>query len=157
MAKRHQFRTTLAWDAATGGSNTSYTSYSRNHVLSFPGKPDLAASSHPAFRGDPARHDPEDLLVASLSSCHFLWYIHLCAQAGILIERYSDEAEGTMIEDAKTGGRFERVVLRPRVRISKGDPAKAAELHHEAHRLCFVANSVNFPVDCEPVIELATA
>jgi organic hydroperoxide reductase OsmC/OhrA len=84
-----------------------------------------------------------------------LWYLHLCSQNGIVVTRYVDEAEGTMIEDAAIGGKFERAVLRPRVTISKGDKQKAAALHHEAHRLCFIANSVNFPVDCEPTIETA--
>jgi organic hydroperoxide reductase OsmC/OhrA len=83
-----------------------------------------------------------------------LWYLHLCSQSGIVVTRYIDEAEGTMIEDAAIGGEFERAVLRTRGAISKGDKQKAAALHHEAHRLCFIANSVNFPVDCEPTIEV---
>jgi organic hydroperoxide reductase OsmC/OhrA len=151
--KRHHYRTALAWNSE-GGATTSYRAYSRDHTVHIDGKPDLAMSSDPAFRGSAARHNPEDLLVASLSSCHMLWYLHLCAVAGIMVTAYADEAEGAMIEDAN-GGRFERVVLHPRVTISAGDPAKAAELHHEAHRQCYVANSVNFPVLCEPVIEIA--
>ncbi|MCZ7642373.1 MAG: OsmC family protein [Pseudorhodoplanes sp.] len=115
----------------------------------------FAASADPGFRGDPALHNPEDLLVASLASCHMLWYLGLCARAGIAVTHYSDEAEGTMIEDAAKGGRFERVTLRPRVTIKAGDPDKARALHREAHRQCFIANSVNFPVDCEPSVTSA--
>ena len=84
-----------------------------------------------------------------------LWYLHLCSQNGIVVVKYEDAAECTMIEDAATGGKIEHAVLRPRVTITRGDDAKAAALHHEAHRLCFIANSVNFPVDCEPAIETA--
>ncbi len=148
--KRHQYRATLEWADPSGTSRAS--THSRNHTVRISGKPDLALSADPGFRGDPARHNPEDLLVVSLASCHMLWYLGLAARAGIAVTHYVDEAEGTMVEDAATGGRFERVVLHPRVTISAGDAAKAKELHKEAHRLCFVANSVNFPVDCEPTI-----
>jgi len=149
--KRHHYRASLAWTAAAGAT-TSYEAYSRDHVVRLAGKPDVPMSSDPAFLGNATRHNPEDLLVASLSSCHMLWYLHLCASAGIVVTAYDDEADGIMVEDGN-GGRFERVTLHPRVVIAKGDAAKAAALHHEAHRLCYIANSVNFPVDCEPVIE----
>jgi organic hydroperoxide reductase OsmC/OhrA len=153
----HRYRTSLAW-TASAGATSSYAAYSRDHVVRVDGKPDVPLSSDPAFRGNAARHNPEELLIASLSSCHMLWYLHLCADAGIVVTGYVDAAEGTVVEDAATGGgRFERVVLRPRVTISAGDAAKAAELHHAAHRLCFIANSVNFPVDCEPVVEATDA
>jgi organic hydroperoxide reductase OsmC/OhrA len=155
LPKRHHYRTSLAWTAAAGAT-TSYTAYSRDHVVRIAGKPDIAMSSDPAFRGNAARHNPEDLLVASLSSCHMLWYLHLCAEAGIVVTAYDDEADGVMVED-HNGGRFERVTLHPRVTIAEGNAAQAAELHHEAHRLCYVANSVNFAVDCEPVIERVAA
>lgn len=151
--RRHQYRTHLEWRGEPG--TTAYDSYSRDHRIQAPGKPDLLLSSDASFRGDASRYNPEDLLVASLSSCHMLWYLHLCARAGIVVVAYSDEAEGTLVEDAKTGGKFERVVLHPSVTIERGETAKALELHHEAHRLCFVANSVNFPVECVPTITVA--
>ncbi|HVX99914.1 MAG TPA: OsmC family protein [Pseudorhodoplanes sp.] len=147
---RHLYRASIAW--SDPGGTVRASTHTRDHVIRIPGKPDILASSDPAFRGDPARHNPEDLLVASLSSCHMLWYLSLCAKAGIVVSHYDDEAEGVMIEDRATGGRFESVTLRPRVRIATGDPAQARALHHEAHRLCFIANSVNFPVACEPTI-----
>jgi organic hydroperoxide reductase OsmC/OhrA len=154
--KRHRYLTKLSWRAPPGGGTTSYTAYARDHVVRIDGRPDLAMSSDPAFRGDSARHNPEDLLVASLSSCHLLWYLSLCARAGVVVIEYADAAEGTMVEDAAAGGRFERVALHPRVTIARGDPERAMALHHEAHRLCYIANSVNFPVDVDARVEVAS-
>jgi organic hydroperoxide reductase OsmC/OhrA len=152
MPKRHLYRACLHWDAGAGPGTESFKSYSREHRIKTDGKPEIVATS--GFHGS-AHYNPEELLIAALSSCHMLWYLHLCSQRGIVVTRYFDEAEGTMIEDASIGGKFERAVLRPRVTIASGDKKTAAALHHEAHRLCFVANSVNFPVDCEPTIETA--
>ena len=143
------FRASTHWDAGEGPGTASYKSYSREHKVAAAGKPDIALTS--ALHGS-AQQSPEDLLVAALSSCHMLWYLHLCSDNGIVVVNYDDEAEGTM-ENAERGGKFSRVVLRPRVTSSKGDKKKAEALHHEAHRLCNIANSVNFPVDCEPTIE----
>ena len=152
MPKRHLYRACLHWDAGAGPGTESFKSYSREHRIKTEGKPEIVATS--GFHGS-AHYNPEELLIAALSSCPMLWYLHLCSQSGIVVTRYVDEAEGTMIEDASIGGRFERAVLRPRVTVANGDKKTAAALHHEAHRLCFVANSVNFPVDCEPTIETA--
>jgi organic hydroperoxide reductase OsmC/OhrA len=154
--RSHRYRANVSWSEP--GGTTGALNYSRNHLIRVPNKPDLSASSDPAFGGDPARLNPEDLLVASLSSCHMLWYLNLCARSGISVTSYVDEAEGVMIDEGMNGGRFERVVLRPRATIAPGgDLAEARRLHHQAHRLCFIANSVNFPVDCEPVVEVAAA
>ena len=152
--KQHSYRATLEWSDPQGTTRAS--THSRNHIVRIAGKSDLSLSADPGFRGDPALHNPEDLLVVSLASCHMLWYLGLAARAGIAVKRYVDEAGGLMVEDAVKGGRFERVVLRPVVTIAAGgDVQKAMELHHEAHRQCFVANSVNFPVECEARIEVA--
>lgn len=148
--KRHLYRVSLHWDAGAGPGTESFKSYSREHKIKSEGKPEIVATS--AFHGT-SHFSPDDLLVAAISSCHMLWYLHLCSQNGIAVTRYVDAAEGTMIEDKAIGGKFERAVLRPRVTIARGDKKKAEALHHEAHRLCFIANSVNFPVDCEPTIE----
>ena len=153
--KRHQYRARVTWSAEAGPGTTSYKAYSRNHTIAGEGKPDIPGSSDPVFRGDGGRYNPEDLLVASMSSCHMLWYLHLCAVNGVVVTGYRDEADGAMVEDAASGGRFERVTLRPHVTIASGDPEKARTLHDEAHRLCYIANSVNFPVAVEPVIETA--
>ena len=150
----HRYATSLEWTGNLGSGTSGYRDYGRDHVHGAPGKPDIAGSSDPHFRGDAARWNPEDLLVASLSACHQLWYLHLCSVGGIIVTAYTDQAEGSMAVGPDGGGEFTSVTLRPHVTISTGDPEKAHELHHEAHRLCFIARSVNFPVNCEPTIEV---
>jgi len=150
--REHHYRAAIAWSGNRGTGTSSYKAYGRDHEIASGEKPPIAGSSDPAFRGDGARWNPEDLLVSALSACHMLSYLHLCAVAGIAVVAYEDSAEGTMRENGDGGGRFTRVVLRPRVVIAAGDPEKAARLHEEAHRLCFIASSVDFPVLCEPVI-----
>lgn len=152
--RSHRYQTRVEWTGNLGRGTADYRAYSRDHVVSAPGRPPLAGSSDPAFRGDAARWNPEDLLLASLSSCHMLWYLHLCSAAGIVVQAYRDEAEGTMVEDEGGGGRFTAATLRPVATLAPGaDAARALALHEEAHRLCFIANSVNFPVALEPRIE----
>ncbi len=154
--KQHTYATRTEWTGNLGQGTADYRAYSRQHVISAPGKPELPGSSDPAFRGDAARWNPEDLLVASLSSCHMLWYLHLCTQAQIVVLAYHDDAVGTMVEDAGGGGRFSGAVLRPVATLAAGaDAARAAALHEEAHRMCFIANSVNFPVAIEPTVLVA--
>ena len=154
MKGEHHYDVNVTWTGNTGKGTASYTAYSRDHVIQAPGKADIAGSADPAFRGDAARWNPEDLLVASLSACHKLWYLHLCAVAGVNVVAYVDHAEGTMIEDATRGGYFSGVTLRPEVTVTAdSNTAKAAALHHDAHEKCFIANSVNFPIACEPSIK----
>jgi organic hydroperoxide reductase OsmC/OhrA len=135
---------------ANGEGTKGYTRYSRNHAIVAADKPEILGSSDPVFRGDAGRYSPEELLVASLSACHMLWYLHLCAVSRITVIEYLDEATGAMEESADGGGRFVRVVLRPRVTIAAGDRNRALALHDDAHHHCFIANSVNFPVDVAP-------
>ena len=152
--KAHSFEVDVAWTGNTGTGTSSYTAYQRAHEIRVEGKPVIPGSSDPAFRGDKSRYNPEELLVASLSACHMLWYLHLCADAGIVIETYTDRATGSMQLDADGGGRFKEVVLRPSV-VIKGecDPGLARRLHDRAHHLCFIANSMNFPVNVEPAFK----
>lgn len=147
----HRYTVALEWTGNTGAGTTSYAGYGRDHVLSVPGKPDLAGSADPHFRGDAARWNPEELLVASLSACHQLWYLHLCAEAGIVVTAYCDRAEGEMAVEADGGGRFVAVTLRPEVTIAAGDAVRALALHEDAARLCFIARSMAFPVRHAPV------
>ena len=149
QGREHSYAATVTWTGNQGTGTSGYKAYSRDHEITAPGKPGLPGSSDPAFRGDPARYNPEDLLVASLSSCHMLWYLHLCSRDGIVVTAYTDDATGTMVETADGGGHFAQVTLRPTATIARGDLEHARELHHEAHRLCFIANSVNFPVTVE--------
>lgn len=155
MANReHHYRVNVQWTGNTGSGTSSYRSYRRDYVIRAGAKPPIDGSSDPAFLGDPARWNPEDLLVASASACHKLWYLHLCAEAGIVVLSYEDEAHGTMREGER--GAFTGIVLHPRVVIRAGDDvALAQRLHHDAHDKCYIANSFNFPVECEPVIETA--
>ena len=157
--KTHRYTVTVTWTGNTGSGTADYRSYERRHeIAAGDRKPVIPASSDPAFRGDPTRWNPEDLLVASLSACHQLWYLHLCAEAGIVVVNYVDHAEGFMLEDADGSGRFERVLLRPEVAVASGcDVGKARQLHDAAHAKCFIANSVNFPVHHEPLVTVASA
>lgn len=157
MSKLHRYKVVVEWTGNTGTGTSSYKGYERCHEISAGAqKPPILGSSDPGFRGDPARWNPEELLVASLSACHKLWYLHLCAGSGVVVTSYVDHAEGEMEENADGGGHFLRVMLRPEVTITAAsDIAKARELHHEAHAKCFIANSVNFPVDHNPQIRVA--
>ena len=151
--KEHHYSVAVQWTGNTGTGTSNYAAFSRDHELSCDGKPTILGSSDPAFRGDAARWNPEDLLVASVAACHKLWYLHLCAVAGVVVVAYVDEAEGVLVEDAQKGGFFSKIVLRPKVTITPdSDPEKAASLHEKAHEKCFIANSVNFPVTHEETI-----
>ena len=154
--RQHTYRMHLVWTGRE--ASASFRNHVRSYTMTMPGKPAIAGSSDPVFRGDASRWTPEDLLVASLSSCHHLWYMGLCAAAGIVVVSYEDAAEGLMIEEGANGpGQFERVTLRPRVRLAPGaDKQKAEQLHRMAHKHCFIARSVNFPVHHEPIVEFAS-
>jgi len=153
--KLHQYTVAVTWTGNRGTGTSGYRDYGRDHEIAAAGKPMIPGSSDPAFRGDPERWNPEEMLVASVSTCHQLWYLHLAATAGITVVAYEDRPVGTMAEDANGSGRFTTVTLHPTVTILPGDDAaKAKALHHDAHEMCFVANSVNFPVDCIPEINI---
>jgi organic hydroperoxide reductase OsmC/OhrA len=151
--KQHTYAISLHWTGNDGEGTKNYKSYRRDHAIVSPGKPELPGSSDPSFRGDPSRYNPEELLVAALSSCHMLWYLHLCAINHITVLAYTDTATGVMRENADGSGEFLKVNLKPATVLTAGDDrAKAIQLHHEAHHLCFIARSVNFPVEVEPQI-----
>ena len=155
MARVHLYRVTVEWTGNNGTGTSAYKAYERSHTISAAGKPSIPGSSDPQFRGDPARWNPEELLVASVSACHKLWYLHLCATSGVVVAAYVDHAEGELEESPDGSGHFRRVVLRPQVIISaSSDPAKARALHAEAHAKCFIANSMNFPVEHDPQIRV---
>ncbi|MHB1544347.1 MAG: OsmC family protein [Gammaproteobacteria bacterium] len=155
--KLHRYHVHLVW---TGGSDSvSLQGHSRDFILSAGEKPPLQGSSDGCFRGDAARWNPEDLLVAALSACHQLWYLGLCAASGICVIAYEDDAEGVMLEEKPGGaGQFKEVILHPHVTLAAGsDQAKSRELHHTAHERCFIARSVNFPVTPVPTIVVEPA
>lgn len=154
----HRYAATLIWDGNTGTGTSSYAAYDRDYRALVPGKPDLAGSAHPDFRGDAARHDPEDLLLAAASACHMLAYLALCARSGVVVLGYEDHPEGVLTLEEGGGGRFTDILLRPAVTIA--DPARArlaAELHDVAHRRCFIANSCSVPIRHQPTIQVRHA
>jgi len=153
MARMHTYDVSVAWTGNRGTGTSGYRDYDRAHEVRANGPAPIAASSDPAFRGDPGRWNPELELTAALSQFHMLWFLHLCADAGVTVTSYADDARGRMAEDADGGGRFTEVVLRPRVTVSSAGMIEAATaLHAEAHAKCFIASSVSFPVRHEPVI-----
>jgi organic hydroperoxide reductase OsmC/OhrA len=153
MNKAHQYSLQLVWTGNKGDGTSSYRSYDRSYTISAENKSELYGSADPIFRGDRSKYNPEELLVAALSSCHLLSYLHLCADHGIVVTAYEDIAKGTMVEDPVRGGYFTEVVLTISVTITDVSKKEIAEeLHHEANKLCFVANSVNFPVKHNPQI-----
>lgn len=157
-SKEHHYSLQLRWTGNKGEGTTSYRAYDRAYEVSIEGKPDLKGSADPAFLGDPSLHNPEDLLVASLSACHMLWYLHLCSADGIVVTGYEDDASGTMQQEPDGGAQFTSVVLKPKVTIKAGgDADKAERLHERADELCFIARSVNFPIHHEATIVEAGA
>ena len=152
----HDYKARLVWDGNLGDGTSTYTGYGRKYRVQFEGKPDLAGSADPIFRGDGDVYNPEDLFVAALSSCHLLSYLALCARSKINVIAYEDDASGTMVMRPDGGGKFESVTLRPKVTIAPGgDEKRALELHETAHDLCFIAASVSIPVLHEPQIKVA--
>lgn len=151
MPGTHRYETTVTWTGNTGTGTSGYRDYERSHEVASDGKPPIPGSSDPAFRGDRSRWNPEELLVAALSQCHMLSFLHVCAVEGLVVTEYVDRALGTMVETGGGGGHMTEVVLRPAVRFAAPDQAvRAQPLHERAHELCFIASSVNFPVRCEP-------
>lgn len=147
----HSYSVNVTWTGNTGIGTSKPNGYSRNHEVRIAGKHVIEASSDPAFAGDPTRHNPEELLVAALSQCHMLWFLSRCAKHGVIVTAYEDDAIGTMVEHRDGGGEFTNVTLCPRITLaSEADPTLLARLHDESHHLCFIARSVNFPVEINP-------
>lgn len=150
----HSYQTVLKWTGNKGKGTESYHGYDRAYEIEVDGKPAIFGSADPAFRGDKTKYNPEELLIASLSSCHLLWYLHLCADAGVIVLDYQDKAKGTIKETKDGSGKFTEVILHPEVTITAESSLEiATQLHHKAHQFCFIANSVNFPVLCQPSIK----
>ena len=152
---RHDYRLSTTWTGNRGTGTSGYRDYARDVTLEAAGKPVLLGSADKPFRGDPSRWNPEELLLAALSQCHLLSYLHVAVTHGVVVTAYADDAAGAM-EQAGIGGRFTEVLLRPRVTVA--DPAHvelATSLHAEASAACFIAASVAFPVRHEPTTLVA--
>ena len=146
----HHYAVEVDWLGNLGSGTSGYREYSRRNAVTAPGKAHpIAGSADRTFHGDAERWNPEELLLAALSQCHMLSYLHVAVQHGIVVTGYRDAPIGVMTQEGQ-GGRFTSATLRPEVTISAGDHAVAAAIHAEAARLCFIANSVSFPVGHEP-------
>ena len=153
MSQKHKYHPVLEWTGNKGSGTFDYRSYSRSHTIMIDGKPDILASSDSSFRGEKNKHNPEDLFVSAISGCHMLWYLHLCADNGVIVLKYKDKCEGVMILEPDGSGYFESVTLRPDVVIAPESSEEVAKnLHAEAHKMCFLANSCKFPIVTEPTI-----
>ncbi|MEB3068773.1 OsmC family protein [[Mycobacterium] vasticus] len=154
MSRQHRYdNLAVRWIGNAGTGTSSYRAYGRDHDITGRGLPLIPGSADPVFRGDPARWNPEQLQIIALSQCHMLWYLHFAAESGVIVTAYEDKPAGVMAIDADGGGHFEKVTLRPRVTITSGSDARlAAQLHAKVPAVCFIARSVNFPVEHEPEI-----
>ncbi len=151
MKGQHNYTTTVKWTGNKGKGTSNYREFERSHIISIDNKPDILCSSDPAFLGDKTKYNPEELLLASLSSCHMLWYLHLCSESNIIVTKYLDNATGIMIEKSNGSGYFSEVTLNPTVIVTENSMIeKAIELHKKANELCFIANSVNFKIFHNP-------
>lgn len=156
MKKKHTYTPTLQWTGNRGEGTSHYIAYDRSHTILVDGKLPLPCSSDPAFRGDNSKHNPEDLFVASIAACHMLWYLHLCADSGIVVIDYTDNPVGVLSEGGNEAGSITSLVLNPVVKIKQAHlAAQAASLHSEAGEKCFLANSLNFKVQYNPVVLVA--
>jgi organic hydroperoxide reductase OsmC/OhrA len=161
--REHHYALTVAWTGNRGVGTADHRAYGREHLVAAPAKPDLLGSSDPSFRGDPARWNPEELLVASVAQCHMLWFLSLAASAGIVITEYTDGPTGTMVEEPGGAGQFTEVTLNPDVTVRALDPrdtlagdllATIESLHEKANEMCFIARSVNFEVRHRPTTRI---
>lgn len=158
MAKQHDYTSLIEWTGDKGQGTRTYRGYDRTWTIITPGKPPVPCSNDPLLGGDPTLHNPEDLLLSSLSACHMLWYLHLASVAGIVVRGYRDQPIGVGESTPDGAGRFLSATLKPHIRVERGaDLAKADAIHHEIHKVCFIARSVNFPVAYAATYEEAAA
>lgn len=156
MFGEHRYRVEATWTGNRGHGTSGYRDYDRSTTIKIDGKATMYASADKPFRGDPSKWNPEDMLLASLSQCHLLSYLHACVEAGVVVVAYRDEASGLMVQDGHGGARFTEVTLRPHVTVADASMTDAAiAAHEQAHAWCFIANSVNFPVLHKPKVEVA--
>lgn len=155
MKKEHHYKLTAEWTGKTSDGTKNVRTYDRSHTVRIQGKPDLFLTTDNPLVGDKSKLNPEDLLVSAISSCHMLSYLYVCALEGVVVTNYIDEAIGVMVENEDGGGSFREVILNPKVYVADGSMVdRANELHHRAHEVCYIANSVNFEVKCSPTCQV---
>ena len=151
--QEHTYRTIITWTGNKGAGTVAYDAYVRDYEIACAGKATIRGSADPQYFGDAMRHNPEEMLVAALSACHMLWYLHLCPANGVVVQAYEDAADGLMLTRPDGSGEFSKVTLRPRVTISaRSNADEAKRLHKNANEMCYIARSVNFPVHHKPEI-----
>ena len=149
----HTYEVTVSWTGNRGPGTTGLRDYDRDHTVTADGPPVIEGTADPGFLGDPTRWNPEQLFTASISQCHMLWYLGLCARAAVVVHEYTDEAEGTMVSGPDHRARFSEVVLRPHIVVDAAEQVETAvALHEKAHEMCFIAQSVNFEVKVDPLV-----
>lgn len=154
----HSYSAQLEWTGNRGTGTSGYRAYGREYLIRVPGKPLLEGSSDPVFCGNADRHNPEDLLLSSVSACHMLWFLHLAADSGVVVTAYSDSASGVLQLEPDGSGRFIRIHLRPQVTVLNAAMQEiCAALHEKANRLCFIANSLNFKIEHHPLVQVAVS
>ncbi len=150
MAKKHDFPNRIVWTGNRGTGTSAYRDYDRTWDMALEGKDTLSCSNDPMLGGDPSKYNPEDMLIAAISSCHMLWYLHLCSVAGVTVTAYEDTPVGVGESEPDGTGRFLEAILYPKITITKeSDVQKARDIHDEIHKHCFIARSVNFPIRYE--------
>jgi organic hydroperoxide reductase OsmC/OhrA len=155
MPHSHHYQLTAVWNGNKGEGTKNVRAYDRSHTVSISGKPELHLTTDNPAVGDKTKLNPEDLLVSAISSCHMLSYLYVCAMEGIVIHSYTDNATGIMIEKESGGGSFKEVTLNPSFTVEDESMVeRAIELHHKAHEICYIANSVNFEVNCNPICKV---
>ena len=153
-AKTHDYTTTVRWTGNEGQGTRTYKGYQRTWDIAVPGKPVVSCSNDPLLGGDPTKMNPEDLLLSALAACHMLWYLHLASTSGIQVESYEDTPLGHGESLPDGSGRFLSATLRPQIAVAEGaDLERARAIHGEIHRYCYIARSVNFPVNCDPTFQ----
>jgi organic hydroperoxide reductase OsmC/OhrA len=155
MNKEHHYTALITWTGNMGTGTSGYTKYERSHLIQSGDKAVIEASSDAPFRGDISKHNPEDLFLSSIASCHMLWYLHLCADNGVVVKSYIDKPHGIMQTFANGSGNFSGITLHPLVEVTEASMVETAiGLHHSAHQMCFLANSVNFEIFIEPTVRI---
>lgn len=155
MERNHEYQSKITWTGNRGSGTLDYRAYDRNYKIHIDGKQEIDGSSDSAFSGDQSKHNPEDLLLSAVASCHMLWYLHLCSEQGIVVMEYTDHARGIMREDKNGSGKFTEITLYPEVVITNESKTGLAQsLHEEAGNMCFIANSLNFKVRYQPVVKV---
>lgn len=150
MTKTHEYVSKIVWTGNRGQGTQTYQGYDRTWEIRTQGKPPVQCSNDPVLGGDPSLHNPEDLLLSALSSCHMLWYLHLASNADIAVLGYEDVPLAVGETERSGAGRFLSATLRPKITVLEGTDLTAADaIHGEIHNVCFIARSVNFPVHFE--------